>query len=169
MSWCWWCCHPFEGEALSAPYKYDDRRNKFHTAGNFCSWSCVKSYAIDKYGVNRGGIICGNIVLMRRKMYNQIGHVKPAPNRFKLKVFGGDMTIEEFRENQTRDQGVSKSINTTPLIDNVIPIISNTRKMNEIKNATTTNDALKLKRNKPLKRNHNSLESALGLVITPKS
>ena len=27
----------------------------------------------------------------------------------------------------------------------------------------------KLKRNKPLKRNHNNLESALGLIITPKS
>jgi hypothetical protein len=129
----------------------------------------VKSYAIDRYGVNKGGIICGNIVLMRRKMYNQIGHVKPAPNRYKLKVFGGDMTIEEFRENQTRDQGVPQKIETAEVVDNVIPIISNTKKMDEIKNATGTNNALKLKRNKPLKRNHNSLESALGLVITPKT
>jgi hypothetical protein len=129
----------------------------------------VKSYAIDRYGVNKGGIICGNIVLMRRKMYNQIGHVKPAPNRFKLKVFGGDMTIEEFRENQTRDQGAPKQVETAPVVDNVIPIISNTKKMDEIKNATTNNNALKLKRNKPLKRNHNNLESALGLIITPKS
>jgi hypothetical protein len=102
-------------------------------------------------------------------MYNQIGHVKPAPNRYKLKVFGGDMTIEEFRENQTRDQGAPQKIETAEVVDNVIPIISNTKKMDEIKNATGTNNALKLKRNKPLKRNHNSLESALGLVITPKT
>lgn len=167
--WCWWCCHPFEGEALAMPYKYDDRRNKFYTAGNFCSWSCIKSYAIDKYGTNKGGMICGNIVLMRRKMYNQIGHVKPAPNRFKLNVFGGDLTIEQFRENQTKDLTKSQKIETAPVVDNLIPIISNTKKMDEIKNASTTNNALKLKRNKPLKRNHNNLESALGLVITPKS
>jgi beta-phosphoglucomutase-like phosphatase (HAD superfamily) len=129
----------------------------------------MKSHAIDKYGVNRGGIICGNIIIMRKKMYNQIGSVKCAPNRFKLKEFGGDMTIEEFRENQTRDQGEFKSVETSPVVNNLIPIISNTKKMDEIKNATTSNNALKLKRTKPLKRNHNNLESALGLIITPKT
>jgi len=169
MSWCWWCCHSFDDAPLSMPYRYDDRRNKFYTAGNYCSWSCIKSHAIDKYGVNRGGIVCGNIIIMRKKMYNQIGSVKCAPNRFKLVEFGGDMTIEEFRENLTKDQGDYKPVDTAPVIDNVIPIISNTKKMDEIKNATATNSSLKLKRTKPLKRNHNNLESALGLVITPKS
>ena len=169
MSWCWWCCHSFEGAPLSVPHRYDDRRSKFYTAGNFCSWSCVKSYAIDKCGDVKGSIVCGNIVLMRRKMYNQIGHVKPAPNRFRLTEFGGDLTIEEFRENLTRDEGQPKPVDTAPVIDNVIPIMSNINKMNEIKNTTSSNNALKLKRNKPLKRNHNNLESALGLIITPKS
>jgi hypothetical protein len=147
MSWCWWCCHPFEGEPLTMPCRYDDRRSKFYTAGNYCSWSCIKSHAIDKYGDVKGGIVCGNIILMRKKMYNQIGSVKCAPNRFKLREF----------------------VETLPVVENVIPIISNTKKMDEIKNATTNNNALKLKRNKPLKRNHNNLESALGLIITPKS
>jgi hypothetical protein len=55
------------------------------------------------------------------------------------------------------------------VVDNVIPLVSNTKKMDEIKNAASNNNALKLKRNKPLKRNHNNLESALGLIITPKS
>ena len=104
MSWCWWCCHSFEGTPLTVPHRYDDRRSKFYTAGNFCSWSCVKSYAIDKFGDVKGSIVCGN-----------------------------------------------------------------TKKMDEIKNATSSNNALKLKRNKPLKRNHNNLESALGLIITPKT
>jgi len=102
-------------------------------------------------------------------MYNQIGHVKPAPNRFKLDVFGGDLTSEQFRENQTKVLNKPQKVETAPVVDNLIPIISNTKKMDEIKNASTTNNALKLKRNKPLKRNHNNLESALGLVITPKS
>lgn len=169
MSWCWWCCHSFEGTPLNMPCRYDDRRNKFHVAGNYCSWSCVKSHAIDKYGDNRGSIVCGNIIMMRRKMYNQIGPVKCAPDRFKLKEFGGDMTIEEFRQNLTKDTTQPEPIEMAPVVDNIIPIISNTKKMDEIKNATTNNNALKLKRNKPLKRNHNNLESALGLIITPKS
>lgn len=167
--WCWWCCHSFEGTPLTMPYKYDDRRNKFYTAGNYCSWSCVKSHAIEKYGCTRGGIICGNIMVMRKKMYNQFGHVKPAPSRYVLKEFGGDMTIEEFRENQTRDVTEPKKVETTPVINNTVPIISDTKRMDEIKNATSSNNALKLKRTKPLKRSHNNLESALGLIITPKT
>lgn len=167
--WCWWCCHSFEGTPLSMPYKYDDRRNKFYTAGNYCSWSCVKSHAIDKYGCTIGSRVCGNVVMMRKKMFNQIGPVKPAPNRFVLKEFGGDMTIEEFRENQTRDIDEPKKIESVPVINKVIPIISNTKRMDEIKNASSSNNALKLKRTKPLKRSHNNLESALGLIITPKT
>tara|TARA_Y100000741_G_scaffold362617_1_gene348755 strand:+ start:1137 stop:1526 length:390 start_codon:yes stop_codon:yes gene_type:complete len=129
----------------------------------------MKSYAIDKYGVNRGGIICGNIIMMRRRMYNQSGHVKPAPPRYSLDVFGGTMTIDEFRKNQTIDTTEKKEIISKPYKDNVIPFVSNTKKMDEIKNANSNNNALKLKRNKPLKRNHNNLESALGLIILPKS
>jgi len=106
---------------------------------------------------------------MRKKLYNQIGSVKCAPNRFKLKEFGGDMTIEEFRKNQTIDTCERKEVATSPYVDNLIPIISNTKKMDEIKNATAPNNALKLKRSKPPKRNHNDLESALGLIITPKT
>ena len=167
--WCWWCCHDFETTPLSLPYRHDEKRNKFHTSGNFCSWSCMKSYAIDKYGLSRGGLICGNIVMMRRKMFDQIGHVKPAPGRYRLKEFGGDLTIEAFRENLTCDVKPPAKIDTEPMIDHIIPVISNTKKMDEIKNATSNNNALKLKRTKPLKRNHNNLESALGLIITPKS
>ena len=167
--WCWWCCHDFDTTPLSMPFRHDERRNKFYTAGHFCSWSCMKSYAIDRYGLTKGGLISGNIVMMRKKMYNQIGPVKPAPNRFKLKEFGGDLTIDVFRENQTLDTGIPKEVETNPYVDNTIPFVSNTKRMDEIKNASTGNNALKLKRTKPLQRSHNNLESALGLVITPKT
>jgi len=151
------------------PHKHDSRRNKFYTSGNFCSWSCMKSFALDKHGITRGSIICGNIIMMRRKMYNQLGSIKPAPNRFMLKEFGGDLTIEEFRLNQTVDVAKPNDIESRPVVDNVIPFVSNTKKMDEIKNASSNNSALKLKRNKPLKRDYNNLESALGLIITPKA
>ena len=78
--WCWWCCHPFETIPLELPHKYDTHRNKFYTSGTFCSWSCMKSYAIEKHGVTRGSIMCGNIVTMRRKLFDKIGSIKFAPN-----------------------------------------------------------------------------------------
>lgn len=129
----------------------------------------MKSFAIDKYGVSKGGIICGNMSLMRKRMFNQLGHIKPAPNRFLLKEFGGDLSIDDFRMNQTEDVTVPEKVIQEPYKDVVIPFVSNTKKMDEIKNATSNNNALKLKRNKPLKRTHNNLESALGLIITPKT
>lgn len=162
--WCWWCCHPYETEPLSLPYRYDDLRNKFSTAGNFCSWSCMKSYAIDRYGINKGSIICGNIIAMRRKMYNIFTPVRPAPNRYSLKVFGGDMTIEEFREHGVIDKGKPNPIVSEPVREVTIPFVSNMRKTEETKSA---DNSLLLKRNKPLKRNQNNLETALGLIINP--
>ena len=167
---CWWCCHRYESETLKLPYHYDYLRNKYVTEGSFCSWSCMKSYAINKYGVNKGGIICGNIITMRKKMYNIIGSVRMAPNRYMLKMFGGPMTIEEFRENTQIDKAKPKQLETIEKVDRLIPIISNTKnKMSEIKNATGSNDTLKLKRNKPLKREQNDLGAALGLIVKPKT
>jgi hypothetical protein len=131
----------------------------------------MKTYALDKYGCGKGSMITSNMVMMRRRMYEKqaLDRVVPAPWRYRLKVFGGDLTIEEFRSNQTVDAAPPKPVDEKPVVDNLIPFVSNTRKMDEIKNATTGNNALKLKRNKPLKRNHNNLESALGLIITPKT
>ena len=129
----------------------------------------MKSYAIDKYGLNKGGIICGNIITMRKKMYNLIGSVVMAPKRYMLKMFGGPLTIEEFRKNSLVDKGKPKSIPTVEKVDKLIPIISSTKKMSEIRNASGSNDTLKLKRNKPLKREQNDLGAALGLIIKPKT
>jgi len=161
--WCWWCCHPFEGEPLKMPKKYDELRKKFYTQGSFCSWSCMKSFAIDKYGVNFGGRICGNIICMRKQMYGIIGSVKMAPNRYELDVFGGTMTIDEFRRDGVKDGGEPKPIDEKKHHEVLIPFVSNT-----LKNVEEIKGDLKLKREKPLQRTHNSLESALGLRIKPK-
>ena len=80
------------------------------------------------------------------------------------------MTIEKFRENAVVDKGFSKPLETTEKVERVIPIISNTNnKMSEIRNASGSNETLKLKRNKPLKRDQNDLGTALGLIIKPKT
>jgi hypothetical protein len=129
----------------------------------------MKTYAIDTSGCNRGGLICGNMVMMRRKIFDKIGTIKRAPPRQKLQVFGGDMTIEQFRENAVVDKDIPKNIETEPVREIVIPISDNKSKMKDIKSATGKNETLRLKREKPLKRNENNLESVLGLVIKTKT
>jgi hypothetical protein len=169
--WCWWCCHEFETNPLKLPYKHDSRTDKFYTEGNYCSWNCMKAHAIDKYGVQRGGIVCGNIAMMRRRLQGKYQPITPAPSRYELIEFGGKLTIEEFRKNHIVDKNINsmENLNTENNVSNFIPFVSNSKKMEDIKNASSVNDnTLKLKRNKPLKRNHNNLESALGLIITTK-
>lgn len=169
MTWCWWCCHPYESETLKLPVRYDNRRDVFSTCGQFCSWSCMKTYALETYGLTRGSIMCSNMILMRKKKFRKLSHIKPAPKRQTLKVFGGALDINEFRSNSIVDKVEDKlDINEKSENDVIVPIVSNTKKMYEIKSASGTNEQLRLKREKPLKRDQNNLESVLGLVIKPK-
>ena len=103
--------------------------------------------------------------MMRRKLFGKLGSIRPAPKRFRLTQFGGDLTIDQFRENLLIDTEPPKEVNTEVIPNIIIAPVSNTSKMYEIKSVTGTNESLRLKREKPLKRNQNNLESVLGLVI----
>ena len=35
----------------------------------------MKAFAVDKFGVNAGSVICGNIVCYRKQKYDKIGSV----------------------------------------------------------------------------------------------
>jgi hypothetical protein len=172
--WCWWCCHAFEGEALHLPYKHDVLRNRFETMGAFCSWGCMKAFNLDRNGVNRGGIIGQNILMMRKQVCGVLTSIKCAPNRFALKEFGGEMTVEEFRA-----IGTGKDHVTVHMPDEFLryQIVKRDKyeargstvkeldgKFQEIAWAPGTNETLKLKRPQPLKRDANNLETSLGIT-----
>lgn len=74
------------------------------------------------------------------------------------------MTIEEFRKHGVIDNGPRKPIDAENERDVSVSYVSPTPPLV----VEETSDELKLKRKKPLKRTHNSLESALGLKIKPK-
>jgi len=172
--WCWWCCHPFEGESLHLPHKYDDMRRKFETMGNFCSWECMKSFNLD-HNKNRCGIIAANIVMLHKAKYGYVRSIRCAPSRYALKEFGGTLTIEEFRlfsnsetrvivgmpDEMFRIQDVTVKSEIKGYTNNHM---SDDQKFSEISCATSVGDTLKLKRTKPLKRDENNLEKTLGIT-----
>lgn len=139
---CWWCCHSFDWEPLHFPY--DFKSNVFHTTGNFCSWECMKAYAIDK---NRLGE-CEYITLMRKRMEGKISCTKKAPSRYSLKMFGGTVDIEDFRKG-------------CPI---VIKIPGEIFQKQEVFKEEKSTDGLKLKREKPLERSKGKLETSLGVI-----
>ena len=171
--WCWWCCHPFEGPELHLPYKYDDRLKRFTTMGTFCSWGCMRAYNIDRAS-SRWGEIQQYITLMRRDVYKKLEPVPTAPKRQCLKVFGGTMTIEEFRgckdppfvqmPNQIH---MTCRVGMAELQDRVQGVVSHASaesKLKSIQDTTTKPDELKLKRSKPLKRAESALEKSLCIT-----
>ena len=153
------------------PFKYDDKRKKFTTMGIFCSWPCMKAYNIDRAGP-RYGEYQQMITLMRRDVYNILGGLMPAPKRQCLKVFGGTMTIEEFRGCkdppmlQLPNEAYMVCRTATTVTSSETPTMSvqdSVSKMSSIQTATGQNEQLKLKRTKPLKRMESPLEKSLGI------
>jgi hypothetical protein len=95
---CWWCCHTFDNSPCTLPTKYDPLRKRYTFTGIFCSWSCVKAYNFDRTD-HRLGERVGLISMLIKQLHSceECVSIKPAPHRQCLKMFGGYMTIEEFR------------------------------------------------------------------------
>ena len=95
---CWWCCHKFNNSPCTLPIKYDEYKKKYDFVGIFCSWNCTKSYNLHKKDhkmYERAQLI----TLIVKQLYGieSAISIKSAPYRECLKMFGGYMTIEEFR------------------------------------------------------------------------
>jgi hypothetical protein len=131
----------------------------------------MKAHTFDKYGLNMGGIIMGNIVILRKKVYNIVTPIRSAPWRFSLKVFGGTLTIEEFRKNETKDTPamvaspfIDEKTESVDFVKRVTQLRISDSKMQEISSSVGSNETLRLKRTKPLKRDENNLEKTLGIT-----
>ncbi len=173
--WCWYCCHGFDTPPLPLPIRHDDRRDVFHVKGTFCSWSCMKAYNLESTSYMKA--VCANILtLFHRRCTGQLRGIRPAPPRHALRVFGGTMTIDEFRAasgkpleycvlpprmvlhhhviQETR-QAAAGSRRAKPAPDLAAQV--------DFKDVATKNETLRLKRPKPLQNNRNLLERTMGL------
>jgi len=94
--WCWWCSHPFTNTPFGLPIKFEN--NKYSIQGCFCSLNCAKAYNI-KENNYRTTEINSLIEDFRRELFGINSYpVIIAPPRQSLKVYGGFLTIDEFRK-----------------------------------------------------------------------
>jgi hypothetical protein len=94
---CWWCCHNFDTVPLGLPINYNTINDKFQVKGIFCSFACIVAYKNTiKYKNNNIGYLIKYlyIKLTGAKLSDSI---HAAPSRCSLKMFGGELSIEEFR------------------------------------------------------------------------
>ena len=96
--WCFWCCHPFDTPPVSIPVSYTN--NIFHVTGCYCSFECAVSHLFTTnlhenekwYSYNLLHILRNK--LTKDSIFEKINH---APPKETLQVFGGNLSIEEFR------------------------------------------------------------------------
>lgn len=158
--WCHWCCHSFKTPPLALPFMYKD--NTYYVEGNFCSWECMKSYNNDKNDSLKNHRY-SLLTQMYKDVYKKIEPISFAPSKLDLKVFGGKLSIDEFRNNIKQVQSYK-----FPIIF-INPSHENTSNfswaINQKPETTTATSELKLKRKGPKKSMYNTLESTMGIGI----
>ena len=95
---CWWCCHTFDTVPIGNPDRYNTKVEKFKVKGVFCSFSCLIAYRNNSY--KKYSMTNYLVKFMYSKLTGTFlldSNLTPAPPRSCLKMFGGDLTIEEFR------------------------------------------------------------------------
>jgi hypothetical protein len=142
------------------PIRYDDRTKKFTTIGHFCSFECAKAYGMDNGG-SRWGEMLEFLALYRKHAMGKYTPTTVAPKRQTLKMFGGPLTIEEFRKNKNQIW-----VHVPGDIHMVHKFSTREEKAHVAPNPDDVEDGgdLVLKRTKPLKRAASKLESALGIT-----
>jgi hypothetical protein len=168
---CWWCCNPFEGPPCALPESY--KKEKFYVSGCFCTFNCAASYNFSK---NDDDIWerYSLLNLMYKKLYNhKFVKINLAPPREILKMFGGYLDIDEFRENSLKNDK-TYSVVVPPLISIIPKIEENMINNKNIKNSYSTvnenilnktQNTLKLKRLKPVTNPNSTLQSFMDLKI----
>jgi len=99
---CHWCCHTFTTKPVGVPMQY--HRGKFWIRGHYCGYGCaVASILYDRskwnYQPNESYAL---LHLLYRKTHGNSTPIsfflKPALAKETLQLFGGPLTIEEFRK-----------------------------------------------------------------------
>lgn len=169
---CWWCCHNFSNTPATLPTKYE--KGIYSVIGVFCSPECAGAWNFNDKA--NDSLIWERYSLLNMlyiNIYKNINlNIKLAPPKELLEKFGGQLTIEEFRNscsNYGRDfklimppvKTIIHSINEEA---NII-IKSKLKKFIPIDKdrINKANEELKLKRNKPLTNHNNTLENCMNL------
>jgi hypothetical protein len=139
---CWNCCHDFDHQTY---YIIDDFVNKnYHIFGNFCSYECSCRYLFDNY---QGSELWKKYSLLSMYYDNNSKELKIAPSRFSLKKFGGNLEIDEYRNNFTSNVNDHRILPIIPM--NITFYMYD----NNIKN--NISQELKLYRKNPIENKNN--------------
>ena len=165
---CYWCVHRFDNAPFGIPINY--KNNTFEVFGCFCSLECAAAYNFNENNSHDEMWERYQLLNMMSRQMKLGNVIKPAPPRLALKVFGGNMEIDTFRNTSKGN----KLMNI-----NFPPMTSITQQLEEINDFEVSNDfkyipvdddrvskykeKVLFKRTKPLIDKNKSLESTMNL------
>lgn len=94
---CFWCCHRFTTQPIFMPLSYDTKKEKFKVKGCFCSFNCCMAYMDDSVKYKGKRYLLSHMYRVFTKDMRPLD-ISPAPPRELLHIFGGCLSIEQFRE-----------------------------------------------------------------------
>jgi len=167
---CFWCCHSFESKPVVLPIR--DQGEYIQVHGNFCSPECAMAYL---FAERQDSYARWEQLSLLNRMYGSATPLKPAPPKQILKLFGGPMSIEEYRA-LLQSQTLRVDLHLPPMVSllatmDTKPIdfydVSLTKGVMETvkERLAKAEEVLKLKRTKPLKAWESTLDACINLRV----
>ena len=151
---CWNCCKCLNNTIISIPHEYIN--NIFYINGNFCSYNCGLRYIIDNYNGNQLWTNVSLLHIYYRINTGDTNKIKIPPNKKSLKIFGGDLTYEEYHK--------LSSISVDTFTPPILPINNMEYSHENKKNNKKKNAEYRLYRKNPIK-NKNNIYNTMQLIV----
>jgi hypothetical protein len=167
---CFWCCHTFSNRAFVVPTHYDTHSNTYMAEGNFCSPECGLAYT---YCESR---LTHSDKWLRHSLMNSLygplypsSEIQPAPDKRILRMFGGTLDIQQYREFLTKATKPLQS--AMPPVRLYMPSVNTQASTRDIKSYVAltvetvdkASQQLRLRRNKPVHEGTPTLDKCLGV------
>lgn len=167
---CFWCCHTFSWRSCVIPTHYDVYTNQYNAEGHFCSPECALAWVYSDHTLTNSQrwLRHSLIQTMYRSLYPQNTAVHPAPDKRVLRLFGGTLSIEQYRRYIKEDSAPLQL--AMPPIRLYMPSINTQASTRDIKSyvalsnetVTKASQQLRLKRSKPIHSTAHTLDKCMG-------
>jgi hypothetical protein len=169
---CFWCCHTFAHRPVVLPIR--DTGEYLQVTGNFCCPECACAYL---FGMRQEWHTRWEQMALLHRVYGDAcqGKIHPAPSRHILSIFGGNLSIQDYRA-LIRSYKVRVDIHLPPMVS--ILATMDTKPIDFYDSSLTKNvtetvkerlqkaeEVLRLRRTKPLKAWESTLDACLNLKI----
>jgi hypothetical protein len=169
---CFWCCHSFSHRPVVLPIR--DTGEYLQVMGNFCSPECAVAYLFD---MRQDSHTRWEQLALLYRVYGEVCHGKihPAPHRTVLTLFGGSLSIQEYRQ-MLQSQKIRVDVHLPPMVSILATMDTKpidfydaglTKNVNETvkERLQKAEEVLRLRRTKPLKAWESTLDACINLKI----